>query len=126
MKLLKVMVIDDDPVIRELLQVNLRARGYEVILMASGHDALEALSTVQPVLILLDVMMPDMDGWEVLKIIRDFDEQNQIKILMLTAKSTERDKLIGKSILKADEYVTKPFDMSELFQIISKLLEGGS
>jgi len=116
------MIIDDDPVIRELLLINLRARGYDAVAMASGHEALDVFSQIIPDLILLDVMMPDIDGWEVLKIIRDHYEPDEIKILMLTAKNTERDKLIGKSILKADEYVTKPFDLTELFRLIEELL----
>jgi DNA-binding response OmpR family regulator len=118
----KIMIIDDDPVIRELLLINLRARGYDAIALASGHEALEIFQEILPDLVLLDVMMPDIDGWEVLKIIRDHYEPDEIKILMLTAKSTERDKLIGKSILKADEYVTKPFDLFELFQMIEDML----
>jgi len=109
-------------VIRELLVINLQAKGYETLAMASGHEALEMFSQTVPDLILLDVMMPDIDGWEVLKIVRDHFEPDEVKILMLTAKNTERDKLIGKSILKADEYVTKPFDLPELFRLIEDLL----
>ena len=116
------MIIDDDPSIREVLHINLSARGYEVISLSSGQEALETLHVEKPDLILLDVMMPDLDGWEVLKIMRDHYEENEFKILMLTAKSTDRDKLIGKSILKADEYITKPFDIDELISIIRKVL----
>ncbi len=116
------MIIDDDPVIRELLYFNLSVRGYKVISCASGQKALEMFSQEKPDLILLDVMMPEMDGWEVLKILRDHYDRD-IKILMLTAKGTERDKLIGKSILKADEYVTKPFDLESLLNLIAKSLQ---
>jgi DNA-binding response OmpR family regulator len=118
----KIMIIDDDPVIRELLYFNLSVRGYKVISCASGQKALEMFSQEKPDLILLDVMMPEMDGWEVLKILRDHYDRD-IKILMLTAKGTERDKLIGKSILKADEYVTKPFDLESLLNLIAKSLQ---
>ncbi len=117
------MIIDDDPVIRELLYFNLSVRGYEVISCASGPIALEIFPQEKPDLILLDVMMPEMDGWEVLKIFRDHYDSSEVKILMLTAKSTERDKLIGKSILKADEYVTKPFDLESLLKLISESLQ---
>lgn len=119
----KIMIIDDDPVIRELLYFNLSVRGYEVISCASGPIALEIFPQEKPDLILLDVMMPEMDGWEVLKIFRDHYDSSEVKILMLTAKSTERDKLIGKSILKADEYVTKPFDLESLLKLISESLQ---
>lgn len=117
------MIIDDDPVIRELLYFNLSARGYEVISCANGQKALEIFAQEKPDLILLDVMMPGMDGWEVLKILRDHYDSSDVKILMLTAKSTERDKLIGKSILKADEYVTKPFDLESLLKLIAESLQ---
>jgi len=116
------MVIDDDPVIRELLRFNLAARGYEVISVSSGGEALEILADEQPDIVLLDVIMPEMDGWEVLKIMRDHFEHFGMKILMLTAKSTEKDKLIGKSILKADEYITKPFDIDDLLKTIEAML----
>lgn len=119
----KVMIVDDDPVIRELLDFNLTLRGYEVVSISNGQLAIELYSKEKPDLILLDVMMPEMDGWEVLKILRDHYESSDVKILMLTARSTERDKLIGKSILKADEYVTKPFDLGELLDLIANLLE---
>lgn len=119
----KIMIIDDDPVIRELLYFNLSIRGYEVISCASGQKALEMFPQEKPDLILLDVMMPEMDGWEVLKILRDHYDSSDVKILMLTAKSTERDKLIGKSILKADEYVTKPFDLESLLKLIAESLQ---
>ncbi len=117
------MIIDDDPVIRELLYFNLSMRGYEVVACANGQNALEVFPVERPDLILLDVMMPEMDGWEVLKILRDHYESSDVKILMLTARSTERDKLIGKSILKADEYVTKPFDLESLLSLIATLLQ---
>lgn len=122
MKNFKIMIIDDDPVIRELLEFNLSIRGYDVIAFESGLLALESFSIEKPDLILLDVMMPDMDGWEVLKILRDHYEYSDVKIIMLTARSTMRDKLIGKSILKADEYITKPFDLNELLSQIEQLL----
>lgn len=122
MKSYKIIVIDDDPGILEVLEFNLKIRGYNVLSYISGKEALEEVFDEKPDLIILDVIMPDLDGWEMLKIIKDHPAGNAFKILMLTAKSTERDKLIGKSILKADDYVTKPFDLNELLHIIRKLL----
>lgn len=119
----KIMIVDDDPVIREILEINLRARGYEVCTAAGGQEAIELIGNIKPDVVVLDVIMPDLDGWEVLKIIRDsYYGDGELKILMLTAKATERDKLIGKAILKADEYLTKPFDLNELLGVIKKLL----
>jgi DNA-binding response OmpR family regulator len=122
MKHTTVMVVDDDPTIREILEVNLRSRGFDVYAASNGHDALNHFQKIHPVLVILDVIMPDLDGWEVCKVIKDQDPENSVKILMLTAKSTDRDKLIGKSILKADEYLTKPFELSELLAAIKKLI----
>jgi DNA-binding response OmpR family regulator len=68
-------------------------------------------------------MMPDMDGWEILKIIKDHYPEEELKVLLLTAKSTGKDKMIGRSILKADGYVTKPFDLQQLLSSVQKLLE---
>lgn len=123
MRTYKIIVIDDDPGILEILEFNLNIRGYNVLAFTSGKEALEKVFDEKPDLIILDVIMPDLDGWEILKIIKDHLSENSIKILMLTAKSTEKDKLIGRSILKADDYITKPFDLNELLATIRKLLE---
>jgi DNA-binding response OmpR family regulator len=118
----KIMVVDDDPDILEVLYFNLKARGFDVSTVSSGQEALQAVPLEQPDLLLLDVIMPDLDGWEVLKIIKDHYDVSEMKVIMLTAKNTERDKLIGTSILKADGYVTKPFDINELLEIIREVL----
>jgi DNA-binding response OmpR family regulator len=66
--------------------------------------------------------MPEMDGWEVLKIIKDHYPEEELKVLLLTAKGTDKDKMIGTSILKADGYITKPFDLQDLLQKVKMLL----
>jgi DNA-binding response OmpR family regulator len=117
-----ILIVDDDPNVLELLRVNLAANeAYDVHTAADGAEALRSVDATIPELIILDVMMPEMDGWEVCKIIRD-RYQNSVKILMLTAKDTARDKIIGKNILKADEYMTKPFDIDELLAAVRQLL----
>lgn len=117
---ISVLVVDDDPVIREVVAINLRLRGYDVYSVSNGIDALEAVEELDPDLVVLDVIMPDLDGWEVCKIIKDNDES--IRVLMLTAKDTERDKLIGRAIMRADAYVTKPFDIDELLKAVERLV----
>ncbi len=119
----KIAIIDDDPNIRELLYVNLQRRGYTAVSEGDSTRALETIEKHMPDLIVLDVMMPEIDGWELCKIIRDNHKFSSIKIVMLTAKSTAKDKMIGKEILKADEYVTKPFDMGYLIQTVKRLLD---
>lgn len=118
----KIMVVDDDPVILETINLNLKKRGYETIAFTNGNDALNSIPQNHPDLIILDVIMPEMDGWEVLKIIKDHYPQEELKVLLLTAKSTDRDKMIGTSILKADGYITKPFDLQDLLRSIHSLL----
>ena len=118
----RIVVVDDDSSIRELLEVNLRYKGYEVTSAADGKEALSVLKSAPPDLVILDVMMPEIDGWELCKIIRDDHQFKNTKIVMLTAKGQDKDKMIGKEILKADEYITKPFDMGGLMMTIQTML----
>ncbi len=116
-----VLIVDDDPNVSELLRVNLCAQGYDITTASNGAEALRAMEQCLPRLIVLDVMMPEMDGWEVCKQVRD-RYRDSVRIIMLTAKDTARDKIIGKDILKADEYFTKPFDIDELLAAVRRLL----
>lgn len=118
----KIMVVDDDPTIREIIAFNLKKRGFQVVLASNGAEAIKILSE-QIDLLILDVIMPEIDGWEVLKYIRDHFEKSKIRILLLTAKSSDRDKLIGQTILDADEYLTKPFDMQTLLERVNHLFQ---
>lgn len=118
----KLLVVDDDTNIRELIFVNLTAAGYDVATATNGKDALEKISAFLPALIVLDIMMPEIDGWEVCKFVRDNPAFEHIKIIMLTAKGTERDKMIGKGIFNADEYLTKPFEIDDLRETIKRHL----
>jgi DNA-binding response OmpR family regulator len=116
-----ILIVDDDSNVRELLRVNCAAQGLNVLTAGDGAEALRMVEQHIPELVILDVMMPEMDGWEVCKQIRD-RYQDAIKVVMLTAKDTARDKIIGKNILKADEYLTKPFDIDELLATVHRLL----
>jgi DNA-binding response OmpR family regulator len=105
-----VLVVDDDPTLRDTLAYNLRREGYDCLLAANGAEALSLARAAKPNLILLDVMMPGMDGLEVCRAIR---RDSSVPILMLTAKDDELDKVLGLEI-GADDYVTKPFGLREL------------
>ena len=118
------LIVDDDPNIRELLSVNLAAVGYELEIAADGAEAMARIRERRPDLIVLDIMMPELDGWELCKFIRDDPDLQTIKIVMLTAKGTEKDRMIGREIFKADEYMTKPFDVDDLKKVIERLLHG--
>ena len=119
----KVIIIDDDPNIRALLAMNIGAAGYDIGIAENGSDGLAMILRDPPRLIVLDIMMPGMDGYELCKIIKDRPELADVKVLMLTAKDAPRDKMIGKDILRADEYITKPFEIARLLATIARLLE---
>ena len=113
-----VLIVEDDRNIAELLQLYLEKEGYAVITAEDGGKGLEKFRTIKPDLVLLDVMMPVMDGWAVCKAIR---AESQVPIIMLTAKGETDDKVAG---LKqgADDYITKPFEMKEVLARIEAVL----
>ena len=118
----RILIVDDDPHISELVFVNLDAAGYEVDRAGNGHEAIDRIAAVRPNLIVMDVMMPEMDGWELCKTIRDDPECRDIRIVMLTARDSDRDKMIGKGVFGVDEYLTKPFELGDLLAICRRLL----
>ena len=113
-----VLIVEDDRNIAELLQMYLEKEGYAVTIAPDGGKGLEKFRTIKPDLVLLDVMMPVMDGWSVCKAIR---AESQTPVIMLTAKGETDDKVTG---LKsgADDYVTKPFEMKEVLARIEAVL----
>ncbi|NLY71689.1 MAG: response regulator transcription factor [Clostridiales bacterium] len=106
----KILIIEDEKSISDIIKFNLQKEGFEVDMAYDGKSGLEKFSTCKPDLVLLDVMLPVIDGFEVCKKIR---ESSTIPILMLTAKEEEVDKVLGLE-LGADDYITKPFGMREL------------
>jgi len=120
----RILIVDDEPHITELIRVNLDAAGYDVTCAANGREAIERIDAARPDLLIVDVMMPEMDGWELCKTIKDDPEMDGIRLIMLTARDTDRDRLIGRDIFGVDEYVTKPFDVLRLTDLCSRLLHG--
>ena len=115
---IRIMVVDDDENICELLRLYLEKEGYDTVVMPDGAAALEAFDTVKPDLILLDVMMPHLDGWQVCREIR---KKSQCPIIMLTAKGELFDRVLGLE-LGADDYVVKPFEAKEVMARIKAVL----
>ncbi len=113
-----ILVVDDEPVLRETLAEALDADGFHVITAADGREALERFREHQPELVVLDVMLPELSGVEVCRILR---RESGVPILMLTARTSELDKVLGLE-LGADDYVTKPFSLRELTARIRALL----
>ena len=106
----KILVVDDERPIVEILKINLQKEGYIVFEAFDGEEAVNKAMMVEPDLILLDVMLPKLDGFSVCKKIR---EKSSVPILMLTAREEELDKVLGLE-LGADDYITKPFSIREL------------
>ncbi len=106
----KILVVDDEKPIVEILKINLEKNGYKVVTAYDGESAVEKAASEEPDLILLDVMLPKMDGFTVCKKIR---ETSAVPIIMLTAREEEVDKVLGLE-LGADDYMTKPFSLREL------------
>ncbi|MCI8599553.1 MAG: response regulator transcription factor [Lachnospiraceae bacterium] len=116
-----ILTIDDEPHIQELLEYNLTKGGYEVIRADSGEMGLEILETTQVDLLLLDCMLPGMDGIEVLRKIRTSLKISALPVIMLTAKGEEIDKVLGLE-MGADDYLSKPFSIRELEARVKALL----
>lgn len=114
----KILVVDDELSIRQILEMRLSIRGYKVILASNGEEALSLFRTEQPNLVILDIMLPKMDGYEVCSAIR---QESQVPIIMLTALGDISDRVMGLE-LGADDYVIKPFSPKELEARIRSVL----
>ncbi|MED4583147.1 response regulator transcription factor [Brevibacillus choshinensis] len=115
----RVMVVDDDPHIRELVKVFLQREGFEILEAADGAEALSKLESTPADLVILDIMMPNMDGWELCRELRDLYD---IPLLMLTAKGETAQKIKGFE-LGTDDYLVKPFEPAELVVRVKALLK---
>jgi DNA-binding response OmpR family regulator len=120
----KILVVDDEPEAIELLQFNLKKAGFDVLTATDGAQALKKARSVLPSLIVLDLMLPEIDGLEVCKMLRRDPTTARIPIIMLTAKAAEVDRIVGLE-LGADDYVTKPFSPRELVLRVNKVLRRG-
>ncbi len=116
----KVLIVDDEPDTLELIKLVLESGGFETMLAANGMEALAQIERTKPDLVLLDIMMPDMDGWDVFRRIKEINPK--IPVAILTAKAQNIDKLLGLHVLKADDYITKPFGKNELIGKVRKLV----
>jgi two-component system, OmpR family, alkaline phosphatase synthesis response regulator PhoP len=118
----RVLIIDDEAPIRLLCRVNLEAEGMEVVEAGDGPTGLELARSVQPDVVLLDVMMPGLDGWAVAEELLDDIETEEIPIIFLTARAEFRDRARGLDIGGVD-YITKPFNPVDLAQLVRHLLD---
>jgi DNA-binding response OmpR family regulator len=118
-----ILVVDDDPVIQKLLSVNFEMEGYNVVTAGDGVEGLARVDEFHPDLVLLDVMMPRMDGLEVVRRLKSEQRTAGIPVILLSAKAQSTD-VAGGIEAGADDYVTKPFDPLELLDKVAQLLAG--
>jgi DNA-binding response OmpR family regulator len=109
----KILIVDDEDDILHFLELVLREKGYEVATASGGHEALTKAQLERPDLVLLDIMMPQMDGWEVLKLLRVDEGTSQIPVAMLSARTEAKDRVQGLQE-GAIDYICKPFSLQEL------------
>jgi CheY-like chemotaxis protein len=118
----KILIVDDEVHLIEMLQMRLEANGYEVVTAVDGEEGVEKVKSETPDLIILDIMMPKMDGYETCKILKNDPRYSKIPIIFLSARALEDDMQIGKE-KSADALVKKPFETPDLLARIKELLE---
>lgn len=120
-----VLVVDDDPAIRKVLTTTLELEGYEIDVAVDGEEALARVEERVPDLMILDVMMPKLNGLDVLERLRGQEETSNLPVILLTAKSSQEDQWEGWR-RGVDYYMTKPFDVEDLLRFIDFVFSGGS
>jgi two-component system response regulator VicR len=118
----RILCIEDHPEMIELIRLILGRRGYEVEGAVGGREGLEAMAANPPDLVLLDLMMPDVDGWEVYRQIKAQKEISHVPVIVVTAKAQGIDRVLGLHIAGVDDYITKPFGPKELTQSVERIL----
>lgn len=118
-----ILVIDDEPDVRTLCRVNLEWKGYKVVEASNGSDAFQRLNEGRPDLILLDLMMPQMDGWEVMRRLKEDESTASIPVILLTARADDDSQLkaLDEGVL---DYITKPFNPLSLVKFVERILKG--
>lgn len=118
----RVVCIEDEPEMIDLVRLILGRKGFHVIGANGGIEGLETVKREEPDLVLLDLMMPDMDGWEVYQQMKADDALRDIPVVVVTAKAQSIDKVLGLHIAKVDDYITKPFGPQELLESVEKII----
>lgn len=118
----RVVCIEDEPEMIDLVSLILSRKGFDVTGANGGREGLEAIEREKPDLVLLDLMMPDMDGWEVYQQMKASEATKNIPVIVVTAKAQSIDKVLGLHIAKVDDYITKPFGPQELLDSVDRVL----
>ena len=118
----KVVCIEDEPEMIDLFKLILTRRGFEVIGANGGRQGLELVKEIKPDLVLIDLMMPDMDGWEVYQNLKANEDTQNIPVIVVTAKAQSIDRVLGLHIAKVNDYIAKPFSPTSLLESIEQVL----
>jgi len=118
----RIVCIEDEPEMIDLIQLILNRRGFEVTGASGGKEGLQIVRDTHPDLVLLDLMMPEMDGWEVYQQMKAEETTRNIPVIIVTAKAQNIDKVLGLHIAKVDDYIAKPFGPQELIDSVEKVL----
>ncbi len=118
----RILCIEDEAEMIDLTRLVLEREGFEVIGAVGGSRGLDAVKRDKPDLVLLDLMMPDIDGWEVYRRMKADEELANIPVIVVTAKAQSIDKVLGLQVAKVDDYITKPFGPKELLESINRIL----
>lgn len=119
----RIVYIEDEQEMIDLVRLILNRRGYEVIGANGGREGLDLVRQEFPDLVLLDLMMPDMDGWDVYQQMKADESTREIPVIVITAKAQNIDRVLGLHIAKVDDYISKPFSPQELVESIDKVLK---
>ncbi|NQT30465.1 MAG: response regulator [Candidatus Saganbacteria bacterium] len=118
----KILLVDDEPELVEMVKMRLSSHGYEVVTAVDGAEALKKAKSINPDLIILDLMLPKMDGYQVCRILKFDDKYKRIPIILFTARAMDSDKVMGMEV-GADAYLNKPFEPRVFMETIEKLLQ---
>jgi DNA-binding response OmpR family regulator len=121
-RLRKIVCVEDEPEMIDLIRLILNRKGFDVIGAEGGVKGLATIRALKPDLVLLDLMMPDMDGWQVYQQLKADPEIAEIPVIVLTAKAQNIDKVLGLHIAKVDDYIPKPFSVQELVDRVDAVL----
>jgi DNA-binding response OmpR family regulator len=120
----KVVYIEDDHEMIDLVRLILSRRNFEVIGASGGREGLDLVRKIYPDIILLDLMMPDMDGWDVYQQLKADESTKSIPVIVITAKAQNIDKVLGLQIAKVEDYISKPFSPKDLVDSLERVLKG--
>ena len=119
----RILCIEDEPEMIDLIRLILERKGFDVLGAVGGQEGLDAVRREKPDLVLLDLMMPDVDGWEVYRQMKADEELQRTPVVVVTAKAQSIDKVLGLHIAKVDDYVTKPFGPCDLVESVERVLK---